>query len=102
MLASARVAGLDYTQGELVDRYLQAASPIRDPDLKFQVRFWLNTRSQEKLADKPTELTVMAMQSELQREEQKVRQVEAQAHNQPRFQRTNSTWDDTNAMQAST
>jgi hypothetical protein len=46
MLVSARVAGLDYTQGELVDRYLQAALPIRDPDLKFQVRFWLNTRSQ--------------------------------------------------------
>jgi hypothetical protein len=101
MLASARVAGLDYTQGELVDHYLQAALPIRDPDLKFQVRFWLNTCSQEKLADKPTELTVMAMQSELQREEQKVRQAEAQARNQPRFQKTNNTRDDSNAMQAS-
>jgi hypothetical protein len=67
MLASARVAGLDYTQGELVDQYLQAVLPVQDPDLKFQVRFWLNTCSQEKLANKTTDLTVMAMQPELQR-----------------------------------
>jgi hypothetical protein len=57
---------------------------IRDPDLKFQIKFWSKVRDEERLLHKSTALNVLTMQLELQRKEEMLQQMYSMLSSKPR------------------
>jgi hypothetical protein len=82
--STTKIAGLEYSKEQIVDQYIQSLRPIRDPDLKFQIKFWSNVRDKERLLHKSTALNVLTMQLKLQREEETLQQMYSTLSNETR------------------